>query len=118
MDTPTDYGQNMPTREDVRIWAEREQIAAYLYRPETGATADAGRPCVVMAHGFSATRDDGLPGLAHVASLRPANRDGTAVDLMDPVPPAQLRRCPTSPSSSGLSVFCRRLPLCSSRAGS
>ncbi|MEE2677397.1 MAG: GTPase HflX [Myxococcota bacterium] len=37
------------------------------------------------------TRDDGLPGLAHVASLRPANRDGTAVDLMDPVPPAQLQ---------------------------
>ena len=64
MDTPTDYGQNMPTREDVRIWAEREQIAAYLYRPETGATADAGRPCVVMAHGFSATRDDGLPAYA------------------------------------------------------
>jgi len=37
------------------------------------------------------TRADGLPGLAHVASLRPANRDGTAVDLMEPTQPAQLQ---------------------------
>jgi GTP-binding protein HflX len=37
------------------------------------------------------TQQDGLPGLAHVASLRPANADGTAVDLMRPVPPAQLQ---------------------------
>ena len=54
----------MSTREDVRIWAEGEQIAAYLYRPETGATVDEARPCVVMAHGFAGTRDDGLPDYA------------------------------------------------------
>ena len=34
--------------------------AAYLYRPaESGVV-----PCVVMAHGFAATRDDGLPAYA------------------------------------------------------
>lgn len=35
--------------------------AAYLYRP----AATTGRvPCVVMAHGFASTRDDGLPAYA------------------------------------------------------
>lgn len=35
--------------------------AAYLYRPDTAP----GRvPCIVMAHGFASTRDDGLPGYA------------------------------------------------------
>src|SRR3954453_18653918 len=34
---------------------------AYPYRP-AGRAADV--PCVVMAHGFSATRDDGLPAFA------------------------------------------------------
>jgi fermentation-respiration switch protein FrsA (DUF1100 family) len=34
--------------------------AAYLYRP----TAAGEVPCVVMAHGFAATRDDGLPAYA------------------------------------------------------
>jgi uncharacterized protein len=48
-------------REDVRIPSHGEQLAAYLYRPET---ADREVPCVVMAHGFTATRDDGLPGYA------------------------------------------------------
>jgi len=38
------------------------------------------------------TRSDGLPGLAHVASLRPGTRDGRdgAIDRMDPAPPAEL----------------------------
>ena len=54
----------MSTREDVRIWAEGEQIAAYLYRPDPGATGAEARPCVVMAHGFAGTRDDGLPDYA------------------------------------------------------
>jgi GTP-binding protein HflX len=36
------------------------------------------------------TGPDGLPGLAHVASLRPANEAGSAVDLMEPVPPSRL----------------------------
>jgi pimeloyl-ACP methyl ester carboxylesterase len=48
-------------RVDVRIPSHGEQLAAYLYRPDpTGAPV----PCVVMAHGFSATRDDGLPAYA------------------------------------------------------
>lgn len=48
-------------REDVRIPVDGERLAAYLYRPD-----DAGDdvPCVVMAHGFSATRDDALPAYA------------------------------------------------------
>lgn len=38
-----------------------EHCAAYVYRPDE-ATEDV--PCVVMAHGFSATRDDRLPAYA------------------------------------------------------
>ena len=60
--------------DDVRIPAHGEQLAAYVYRPDTSGKA----PCVVMAHGFSATRDDGLPGYAE------AFRDaGCAVVLFD-----------------------------------
>ena len=51
----------MTVREDVRIPSHAEQLAAYVYRPDSDA-GDA--PCVVMAHGWSATRDDGLPGYA------------------------------------------------------
>ena len=51
----------MTVREDVRIPSGAEQLAAYVYRPDP----DTGNaPCVVMAHGWSATRDDGLPGYA------------------------------------------------------
>jgi pimeloyl-ACP methyl ester carboxylesterase len=65
----------MTTPEDVRIPSGREQLAAYLYRPDT---TDSAAPCVVMAHGFSATRDDGLPAYAEV--FRDA---GFAVVLFD-----------------------------------
>src|SRR3954452_1022127 len=65
----------MPAREDVCIPSHGEQLAAYLYRPEPAQT---DLPCVVMAHGFSATRDDGLP--AYAASFRDA---GFAVVLFD-----------------------------------
>jgi uncharacterized protein len=37
------------------------RCAAYLYRP---ALAGSAVPCVVMAHGFTSTRDDGLPAYA------------------------------------------------------
>ena len=47
--------------EDIRIPSHGEQLAAYLYRPDSGGDH---APCVVMAHGFSATRDDGLPAYA------------------------------------------------------
>jgi pimeloyl-ACP methyl ester carboxylesterase len=51
----------MTVREDVWIPSHAEQLAAYVYRPDS----DTGNsPCVVMAHGWSATRDDGLPGFA------------------------------------------------------
>ncbi len=47
-------------RAEVRIPSHGEQLAAYFYRPAGGQPV----PCVVMAHGFSATRDDGLPAYA------------------------------------------------------
>lgn len=47
-------------RADIRIPSHGELLAAYLYRP----AVDVPVPCVVMAHGFSATRDDSLPGYA------------------------------------------------------
>ncbi len=55
----------MPTtRTDVTFGSGGERCAAYLYPPAGGLDPDAPAPCVVMAHGFSATRDDGLPGYA------------------------------------------------------
>lgn len=47
--------------DDVRIPCHGEQLAAYVYRP---GTTQGDAPCVVMAHGYSGTRDDGLPGYA------------------------------------------------------
>jgi uncharacterized protein len=61
-------------REDLRFPSEGDQCAAWLYRPETSAPA----PCVVMAHGFSLTRHDGLP--AYAERLAAA---GTAVLVFD-----------------------------------
>src|SRR4029077_8709976 len=51
----------MTAPEDICIPSRGEQLAAYLYRPDS---AQGDVPCVVMAHGFSATRDDGLPAYA------------------------------------------------------
>ncbi len=51
----------MTTPQDVRIPSHGEQLAAYVYRPQS---TDLALPCIVMAHGFSATRDDGLPAYA------------------------------------------------------
>ncbi len=65
----------MASREDIRIPSHGEELAAYLYRPAAPA---ATVPCVVMAHGFSATRDDGLPGYAEAFAAA-----GFAVLLFD-----------------------------------
>lgn len=64
-----------PPRLDIRIPSHGEQLAAYLYRPDDAAEPV---PCVVMAHGFSATRDDGLPPYAEAFQLA-----GFAVVLFD-----------------------------------
>ena len=61
MDTPTDYFLSMTASQDVRIPTNGEQLAAYVYRPDV---TEPPRPCIVVAHGFSATRDDRLPGYA------------------------------------------------------
>ncbi len=61
-------------RSDVTIPSGGETLAAYLYRPE----AEGDVPCIVMAHGFSATRDDGLPAYAEAFEAA-----GFAVVLFD-----------------------------------
>jgi len=45
------------SREDLTFASGGETCAAWLYRPDP---ADGDVPCVVMAHGFSATREEGL----------------------------------------------------------
>ncbi|MDP9344610.1 MAG: alpha/beta hydrolase [Actinomycetota bacterium] len=51
----------MPVREDVEFTSGADRCAAWLYRPDSAT----GRvPCVVMAHGFGATRADRLPAYA------------------------------------------------------
>lgn len=45
------------TRHEVTFPSGNDECAAWLYRPAGAAT---GSPCVVMAHGFSLTRYDGL----------------------------------------------------------
>ena len=65
----------MTPREDLRIPHAGERLAVYLYRPDS-PRGDV--PCVVMAHGFSATRDDALPAYAEAFQ-----RAGYAVALFD-----------------------------------
>lgn len=50
-------------REELRFASGSDQCAAWLYRPE-GTEPTKALPCVVMAHGFSLTRHDGLPAFA------------------------------------------------------
>jgi pimeloyl-ACP methyl ester carboxylesterase len=61
-------------RSDVTIPSGGEELAANHYRPP----AQVDVPCVVMAHGFSATRDDGLPAYAEAFQAA-----GFAVVLFD-----------------------------------
>lgn len=49
-----------PARIDTTFPSGGEECAAYVYRPE----GDGEAPCVVMGHGFSATRDDRMPEYA------------------------------------------------------
>jgi uncharacterized protein len=51
----------MSEREDLTFVSGADTCAAWLYRPEAVAGTV---PCVVMAHGFSATRGDRLPAYA------------------------------------------------------
>lgn len=48
----------MTTRHDTTFTSGGERCAAWWYPPSDGTTGHA--PCVVMAHGFSMTRDQGL----------------------------------------------------------
>jgi uncharacterized protein len=53
-------------RTDLKFPSAGDQCAAWLYRPagQSAAAPAGGLPCVVMAHGFSLTRHDGLPDYA------------------------------------------------------
>ncbi len=62
------------TREDHRFRSRGKKCAGWLYRPEGVARP----PVVVMAHGFGAQRDFGLPAYAEVFA-----RQGLAVFLFD-----------------------------------
>jgi acetyl esterase/lipase len=64
-------------RTDLRFPSGGDQCAAWLYRPE-GGDAERGTPCVVMAHGFSLTRHDGLEAYAELLA-----QAGTAVLVFD-----------------------------------
>ena len=48
-------------REELTFSSGTERCAAYLYRPQS---PDGDVPIIVMGHGFSGTRDDGLPAFA------------------------------------------------------
>ena len=52
----------MVERTEITFPSGDAHCAAYLYRPDPAP--DGPAPCVVMAHGFSATRDDRLPAFA------------------------------------------------------
>ncbi|MGA8845893.1 MAG: alpha/beta hydrolase [Nocardioides sp.] len=53
------------TRSDLSLTSHGDALAAWHYRAETDAwTTASGRPCVVMAHGFGATKDAGLTPFA------------------------------------------------------
>ncbi len=52
-------------RTDLKFPSGGDQCAAWLYRPAPSSGESASQvPCVVMAHGFSLTRHDGLPDYA------------------------------------------------------
>ncbi len=52
----------MPDRDELTFDSWGERCAAWLYPPRGGGAEAA--PCVVMAHGFSGTREDGLAPFA------------------------------------------------------
>ncbi|WP_372788263.1 alpha/beta hydrolase [Paraconexibacter sp.] len=53
------------TRNEIRFPSGEDMCAAWHYVGQGDDLAsEVGRPCVVMAHGFSATRDSGLEGFA------------------------------------------------------
>ncbi|MEO6473313.1 MAG: alpha/beta fold hydrolase, partial [Aeromicrobium sp.] len=67
-------------REDVSFRSGNDTCAAWLFRPADKVIGASGEPtpCVVMAHGFSMTRHDGLQEYAEGLSVA-----GTAVLVFD-----------------------------------
>lgn len=52
-------------RSDVAFSSRGTTCRAWLYQPDPSTQGGAGRPCIVMAHGFGGTRDAGLEPYAH-----------------------------------------------------
>ena len=78
----------MTTPQDVRIPTDGDQIAAYS--TDRKSRSDPA-PCIVMAHGFTATRDDGLP--AYAEAFREAGYVVVVFDYRFSAPrPAQPRQ--------------------------
>lgn len=65
-----------PTRQDVEIRSGDDVLAAWFY---PAATAAGCAPCVVLSHGFSLTRHDGLPAYAEAFAAA-----GTHALVFDP----------------------------------
>ncbi|WP_037044047.1 alpha/beta hydrolase [Pseudonocardia halophobica] len=67
------------TRTDLTFTSHGSPVAAWRYTADDdGFAGPAGRPCVVMAHGFGATRDAGLEGFAE--ELAAAGLDALVFD--------------------------------------
>jgi fermentation-respiration switch protein FrsA (DUF1100 family) len=54
----------MPSRIDTSFPSDDARCAAYVYRPDDEGQEGGRRPCVLMAHGLSGTREDRLPTFA------------------------------------------------------
>jgi hypothetical protein len=69
--------------EEMTFLSEGVDCAARVYRPDVAPRE--ATPCVVMANGFSLTRDDGLPAFAEwfagvgITALTPTRSGGTSV---------------------------------------
>ena len=62
-------------RSEVAFGSGGSTCRAWRYRPaDVGGDAGAGQPCVVMAHGFGATRENELVQLAAVQQADDAGR--------------------------------------------
>lgn len=86
----------MSVCEEVRIPSHGEQLAAYLYRPDGAIGA---LPCVVMAHGLSAARDDGL------TEHEPESDTTSSAALNETRGVDSLRRVPRQTVAAALSSF-------------
>jgi len=90
----------MATPEDVRIPSHGEQLAAYLYRPES---TQGDLPCVVMAHGFPPSATTGFPPTPK-RSVTPASPSSYSTTGTSARRPASRANCSTSAASTTITA--------------